>query len=271
MLRETHLEKTRKSNAICGIPIPQATSRVHETKAFPGILPPKPNRSRLQAVAAHFDTQQDKLSLTYKCKPQNYFSSDSSAKSDLKLESMLLACRTGSISLSWSPWRTTIVSPGKKSGLECGNPKCGSIDINSFCQSPNKITGGPGDGCYNVDGPTATSPTNGTEAFANACPDAFSYSTDIANHVYFCQTGSEYSVVFCPIPFRLNTLEWLSVVESFLKIFHQQFRENLRSMVSSKCFINSFPKMFHQQFRQNVPSLVSSKCLINSFLKMFDQ
>jgi hypothetical protein len=91
---------------------------------------------------------------------------------------------------------TTIVSPGKKSGLECGNPKCGSIDINSFCQSPNKITGGPGDGCYNVDGPTTTSPTNGTEAFANACPDAFSYSTDIANHVYFCQTGSEYSVVF---------------------------------------------------------------------------
>lgn len=102
---------------------------------------------------------------------------------------------------------TTIVSPGKKSGLECGNPKCGSININSFCQSPNKITGGPGDGCYNVDGPTATSPTNGTEAFANACPDAFSYSTDIANHVYFCQTGSEYSVVFCPIPFGLNTLE----------------------------------------------------------------
>ncbi|CAK9223178.1 unnamed protein product [Sphagnum jensenii] len=102
---------------------------------------------------------------------------------------------------------TTIVSPGKKSGLECGNPKCGFIDVNSFCQSPNKITGGPGDGCYTVDGPTATSPTNDTEAFANVCPDAFSYSTDIANHVYFCQTGSEYSVVFCPIPFRLNTLE----------------------------------------------------------------
>ncbi|CAK9874064.1 unnamed protein product [Sphagnum jensenii] len=80
---------------------------------------------------------------------------------------------------------TTIVSPGKRSGLECGNPKCGFIDINSFCQSPNKIAGGPGDGCYNVDGPTATSPTNGTEAFANVCPDAFSYSTDIANHVYF--------------------------------------------------------------------------------------
>ncbi|CAM6024089.1 unnamed protein product [Sphagnum balticum] len=101
---------------------------------------------------------------------------------------------------------TTIVSPGKKSGLECGNPQCG-ININSFCQSPNKITGGPGDGCYNIDGPTATSPTNGTEAFANACPDAFSYSTDNANHVYFCQTGSEYAVVFCPIPFRLDTVE----------------------------------------------------------------
>ncbi len=71
ILRESPLKKNRKSNAICGIAIPQATSRVHETKVFPGILPPKQNRWRLQAVAVHFDTQQDKLSLNYKCKHQN--------------------------------------------------------------------------------------------------------------------------------------------------------------------------------------------------------
>ncbi len=145
-----------------------------------------------------------------------------------------VACLQNGYNLPLMVTVTTIVSPGKKSGLECGNPHCG-ININSFCQSPNKITGGPGDGCYNVDGPTATSPTNGTEVFANACPDAFSYSTDNANHVYFCQTGSEYAVVFCPIPFKLDTVEWLLVryvvapaesnawseIPLLVKMFHQ--------------------------------------------------
>jgi hypothetical protein len=53
--------------------------------------------------------------------------------------------------------------------------------------------------------------------------------------VYFCQTGSEYAVVFCPIPFKLDTVEWLLVryvvapaesnawseIPLLVKMFHQ--------------------------------------------------
>jgi len=92
---------------------------------------------------------------------------------------------------------TTIAPPGQRHGLECGTPICSIGNIVSFCQSPNSLTGGFGFGCYNVDGPGPVA-TPGTEHFANACPDAYSYSNDNANHVYGCPTGSNYEVVFCP-------------------------------------------------------------------------
>jgi hypothetical protein len=87
----------------------------------------------------------------------------------------------------------TIIPQGINS---CPSPSCSIPNITNFCQAPNTLTGPLGDGCYNTDGPNATSPTPGTTAFANACPDALSYNTDTAGKVYGCPTGSNYEVVF---------------------------------------------------------------------------
>jgi hypothetical protein len=77
---------------------------------------------------------------------------------------------------------TTIAYPGKRQGLECGSPIFSISNICSFCQPPNFLTAGPGYGCYNVDdGPAGPVATAGTEQFANACPDAYSYSNDDVN------------------------------------------------------------------------------------------
>ncbi|KAH8958452.1 hypothetical protein BDL97_06G025100 [Sphagnum fallax] len=84
------------------------------------------------------------------------------------------------------------------SGSTCGSLSCTINNLNSFCQSPNTLTPGPGDGCYNVDGPNTSSPTPGTQQFDNACPEATSYSTDETGKVLSCQTGTNYEVVFCP-------------------------------------------------------------------------
>lgn len=92
---------------------------------------------------------------------------------------------------------TSIANNVSPTGTTCTNPTCSISDINSVCVSPNTLTGAPGDGCYNHDG-TGTVPTSGTEKFASACPDAYSYSTDDANHVYGCPTTSNYQVTFCP-------------------------------------------------------------------------
>ena len=86
---------------------------------------------------------------------------------------------------------------GTPSGTTCASITCSISDIDSFCQAPNTLTGAPGEGCYNTDG-TGTSPTSGTEAFANACPEAYSYSKDDTNHVYGCPTTSTYQVEWCP-------------------------------------------------------------------------
>jgi hypothetical protein len=97
------------------------------------------------------------------------------------------------------PLKIAPTSPVQSSGTTCGSPSCTINNLNSFCQSPNTLTGGPGDGCYNVDGPPTTAgPTSGTTPFANACPEAISYSTDTGGKVYGCQTGTNYEVVFCP-------------------------------------------------------------------------
>lgn len=86
---------------------------------------------------------------------------------------------------------------GTPSGTTCASITCSISDLDSFCQAPNTLTGAPGEGCYNTDG-TGTSPTSGTEAFANACPEAYSYSKDDTNHVYGCPTTSNYQVEWCP-------------------------------------------------------------------------
>ncbi|KAG0623197.1 hypothetical protein M758_3G155700 [Ceratodon purpureus] len=87
-----------------------------------------------------------------------------------------------------------------RSGSHCGTLTCTIPDLNSFCQAPNRLTGGPGNGCYNTNG-TGDFSTAGTQAFKNACPSSYSYSKDDTNNppvVYACKAGSDYEVVFCP-------------------------------------------------------------------------
>ncbi|CAM6047960.1 unnamed protein product [Sphagnum compactum] len=96
------------------------------------------------------------------------------------------------------PLEIAPTSPVTVSGTTCGSPSCRINNLNSFCQPPNTLTGAPGDGCYNVDGPNTGSPTPGTTPFANACPEAISYTSDTGGKVYGCATGTNYEVVFCP-------------------------------------------------------------------------
>jgi len=106
---------------------------------------------------------------------------------------------------------TSIAGGTTPSGLTCTSPSCTISNLNSFCQSPNTLTGAPGEGCYNTDGPGDV-PTSGTEAFASACPQAYSYSKDDANHVYGCPTTSNYKVTWCPwfheLGMTLNPKPW---------------------------------------------------------------
>lgn len=95
---------------------------------------------------------------------------------------------------------TEIAGGGQVDGLHCGSPSCTIPDLNSFCQPPNSLTGAPGDGCKNTDGPGNVA-TGGTIAFKNVCPSSYSYSQDDKNQpgvVYGCNIGSNYEVVFCP-------------------------------------------------------------------------
>ncbi len=78
----------------------------------------------------------------------------------------------------------------------CPSPSCFIPNITNFCQAPNTLTGPLGDGCYNTDGPNVTSPTLGTLAFADACPEVMSYTTDTTGTVFECPTGSNYEIVF---------------------------------------------------------------------------
>ncbi|KAG0566703.1 hypothetical protein KC19_7G082400 [Ceratodon purpureus] len=91
------------------------------------------------------------------------------------------------------------IAPGDAPSTQhCVPITCTIADINAFCQAPNSLTGAPGEGCYNTDGPTATSPTTGTVAFKNACPDAYSYTVDDPSSTFTCGTGTNYAVTFCP-------------------------------------------------------------------------
>lgn len=92
---------------------------------------------------------------------------------------------------------TEIAGGGSASGFHCGTILCDINDLNNFCQGPNFLTGSPGDGCKNRDGP-GLQPTDGTRAFKSRCPTSYSYSKDDATSTFACETGSNYEVVFCP-------------------------------------------------------------------------
>lgn len=91
-----------------------------------------------------------------------------------------------------------IAQGDKPSPLHCETVSCTIPNLSSFCQSPNALTGPPGDACKNVDGPNSPTPTPSTEPFKNACPNAFSYTDDFKNTGFTCATGSNYGVTFCP-------------------------------------------------------------------------
>lgn len=92
---------------------------------------------------------------------------------------------------------TQIAGGGSPSGTHCGTIVCAIYDLENFCKAPNFLTGPPGDGCKNANGP-GQNPTDGTRAFKSRCPTSYSYSTDNANTVFGCETGSNYEVVYCP-------------------------------------------------------------------------
>jgi hypothetical protein len=92
---------------------------------------------------------------------------------------------------------TQIAGGGQPSGNHCGTIICAINDVNGFCRAPNFLTGPPGNGCKNANGP-GQNPTDGTRAFRNQCPTSYSYSKDDAGSVFGCETGSNYEVVFCP-------------------------------------------------------------------------
>ena len=92
---------------------------------------------------------------------------------------------------------TQIAGGGHPSGNHCGTIICAINDLNSFCRPPNFLTGGPGNGCKNVNGP-GNNPTDGTRQFKARCPTSYSYSKDDDGVVFGCETGNNYEVVFCP-------------------------------------------------------------------------
>ena len=78
-------------------------------------------------------------------------------------------------------------------GTRCGTPTCTIKNLQSFCQPPNKYSGGF---CINTDG--LKSPTSGTRAFKAACPDAYSYHSNDPSSTYTCSHGTNYDFIFCP-------------------------------------------------------------------------
>ena len=93
----------------------------------------------------------------------------------------------------------TQLAPGAvRSGQACGTPTCSIPTVfPGFCQAPNYVLGND-TACINANGPWLVS-TAGTQAFKQACPDAYTYSTDyVTSDYYFCPTGTGYSVTFCP-------------------------------------------------------------------------
>lgn len=82
-------------------------------------------------------------------------------------------------------------------GGNCKTITCDIRDISAFCKSPNRLTGAPGNGCKNTNGPGLVA-TAGTRMFKDRCPTSYSYSKDDAGTVFGCNTGMNYQVVFCP-------------------------------------------------------------------------
>jgi len=92
---------------------------------------------------------------------------------------------------------TQIAGGGRPSGTHCGTIVCVINNLKDFCKKPNFLTGPPGQGCKNANGPGQQA-TDGTRAFRNKCPSSYSYSKDDQGSVFGCETGSNYEVVFCP-------------------------------------------------------------------------
>ncbi|KAL2632025.1 hypothetical protein R1flu_016711 [Riccia fluitans] len=86
------------------------------------------------------------------------------------------------------------------SGRLCGSPQCIINNIPSFCQGNNNLVRFPTTAysCQNTDGLAGNGPSDGTNIFKRACPDAFSYKLDADIPLFVCPTGINYEVIFCP-------------------------------------------------------------------------
>jgi len=82
----------------------------------------------------------------------------------------------------------------------CNTIKCSIPNIRSFCTGDNQLITEPSGAlvCKNTDGAAGKGPTSNTELFKTACPQAYSYNYDDATSTFTCNTGSSYTVTFCP-------------------------------------------------------------------------
>ena len=111
---------------------------------------------------------------------------------------LTVKCGQNAYNLAASITPTQLAPGAVRSGQACGTPTCNiPTGLSGFCQAPNYIFGNDA-ACINADGPGLVS-TAGTQAFKQACPETYSYSADyVTSDYYFCPTGTDYSVIFCP-------------------------------------------------------------------------
>ncbi|KAL0331025.1 UNVERIFIED_CONTAM: G-type lectin S-receptor-like serine/threonine-protein kinase [Sesamum angustifolium] len=107
-----------------------------------------------------------------------------------------------------------LVTPKGGSGASCVETGC-VADVNGACPSELRVTsvGGEGVACKSAcqafledqyccrganNSPDTCKPTQYSQVFKSACPQAFSYAYDDANTTFSCTGAADYTITFCP-------------------------------------------------------------------------
>ncbi|XP_011092587.1 G-type lectin S-receptor-like serine/threonine-protein kinase At1g11330 isoform X1 [Sesamum indicum] len=107
-----------------------------------------------------------------------------------------------------------LVTPQGGSGDSCVETGC-VADVNGACPSELRVTsvGGEGVACKSAcqafledqyccrganNTPDTCKPTQYSQVFKSACPQAFSYTYDDANTTFSCTGAADYTITFCP-------------------------------------------------------------------------
>ncbi|KAK4389152.1 Thaumatin-like protein 1b [Sesamum angolense] len=107
-----------------------------------------------------------------------------------------------------------LVTPKGGSGASCVETGC-VADVNGACPSELRVTsvGGEGVACKSAcqafledqyccrganNSPDTCKPTQYSQVFKSACPQAFSYAYDDANTTFSCTGVADYTITFCP-------------------------------------------------------------------------